>query len=435
MLANAERFDITPKGPVWMDGMVRSHPSIGVNDPVYLKVLALADSKDPKDCNLLVSLDVCAVATADALEIRQTIARQTGVPVGQIVIAATHNHSGPALLGQLNPKADAYLNELKGVIAEAVSKTLQGLQPSLAGWMAGAEGTISHYRRLMADDGHVVMNWESYPQENIIGPLGKMDPEVLVLRVTDNSHAPLGLFFNHAGHPNVLSGDNYLISSDYPGLAEKIIQDQMGGVALFFNGAQGSVDIDGLKDRDHEGLERVASVLANAVIPLAAQAQLNSLAVLSASQTFNVPARKITPAEMRWASDILKNSEGGKLQSMPDGVGDDYKARLYQKLHAVQDTHAAIEQTCIAIGDSALITFPGELFTEIGIRIKALSPFRHTAIVGLANGYCGYVPTAKAVLEGGYEPDTRRLDAGAEEIIVENSLNLLGKVHALYKKK
>ena len=41
---------------------------------------------------------------------------------------------------------------------------------------SGQEETISHYRRLMADDGHVVMNWEPYPPEHIVGPLGVADP-------------------------------------------------------------------------------------------------------------------------------------------------------------------------------------------------------------------------------------------------------------------
>jgi hypothetical protein len=62
------------------------------------------------------------------------------------------------------------------------------------------------------------------------------------------------------------------------------------------------------------------------------------------------------------------------------------------------------------------------------MRIKAESPFRHTYILGLANGCAGYVPTRKAIREGGYESETRGLDDGAEEIVVEQSLALLRSV-------
>ena len=88
-----------------------------------------------------------------------------------------------------------------------------------------------------------------------------------------------------------------------------------------------------------------------------------------------------------------------------------------------------VEQICLALGDSALLTFPGELFTEIGQTIKAHSPFRRTFIVGLANGYVGYIPTRKAIAEGGYAEDTRLVDEAAEQVVVEHSLALLRSVH------
>ena len=47
----------------------------------------------------------------------------------------------------------------------------------------GQEHTISHYRRLLADDGHVVMNWETYPPEQIVRPLGVADQEVGVVKI------------------------------------------------------------------------------------------------------------------------------------------------------------------------------------------------------------------------------------------------------------
>jgi hypothetical protein len=69
------------------------------------------------------------------------------------------------------------------------------------------------------------------------------------------------------------------------------------------------------------------------------------------------------------------------------------------------------------------------MFTEIGTNIKAESPFERTWIVGLANGYIGYLPTARATLEGGYAVDVRRVGADSEERTVANSLGLLKRVY------
>jgi hypothetical protein len=433
MKAGFSRIDITPAYPVWMDGMLRSHPSTGVHDPIYAKALVLCNGSDLRDAVAIVSLDICGLFTHDCLRIRQTISGRTGLPVSRIIIAATHTHSGPAARGFFGHQEKAYLEEMSNKTVLAVKKAVDNMVPVAVGCGSGVENTISHYRRLLADDGHVVMNWEPWPAERIVHPLGVIDPEVGVLKVVaDNaSAAPLGLIFNHAGHPNVLSGDNYLISADYPGLAEAILEKELGGTAIFVNGAQGTMDIDGLKDRDWQGLERVGRALAKAVATTARQIVPSSSSKLQVmSENYTIPARKITESEMKWAKDILRKT-GGRVQPVADGVGDDYKAQLYQKLREVQHQAVAIEQICTAIDDCAFLSFPGELFTEIGMFIKTRSPFRHTYIIGLANGVVSYVPTRKAIPQGGYEVDTRKLDDSAEDIIVEKSLALLQSVHRL----
>lgn len=48
------------------------------------------------------------------------------------------------------------------------------------------------------------------------------------------------------------------------------------------------------------------------------------------------------------------------------------------------------------LGDMAILGLPGEMFVEIGLRIKEGSPFRPTMIIELANDWVGYVPTKKA---------------------------------------
>ena len=438
MFAGAAKVDITPAGNVWMDGMLRSQRSQGVHDSLFARALVLAGDRDARGAFALVSVDVCALDEATTHAVRLGAEERTGIPAAAIVVAATHTHSGPATFGIFNPREDGYLAGLMRQLVEVIEEALRSLRPAEALAGAGSETTISHYRRLLADDGHVVMNWEPWPAERIVRPLGSADPDVGVVKIVPadggagagntagaGAPAPIAILFNHAGHPNILSGDNLLLSSEYPGLAASLLEEQTGGTALFFNGAQGSVDIDGLHHRDWEGWESAGRALARSV----------SLAVLSrgdgrlrgACARYTLPGRRITDAEWSWAREVLARTRGA-VQPMADGVGDDYKALFYQRLRDEGPRDLPVEQVCVAVGDCALLSFPGELYTEIGQAIKASSPFRNTIIIGLANGYAGCIPTEAAVAQGGYAEDTRRADAAAERIVMDQSLALLGRV-------
>lgn len=426
MIAGVAVADITPKDSVWMDGMIREHPSEGVNNALFAKALYLADGNER--C-AIVSLDICAIRATDAQIIRDKIEVTTGIPAAHVVLAASHTHSGPATLGFFNQVESDYVRCMGDIIVVAVSHAVKQARPVLAGYACGSEGIISHYRRFLSDDGKVVMMWEQNPSLGGLKAMGEADSEVGVLRLSDvgDPERSIALLYNHAGHPNVMSGENYAISADYPGIASRILEDEFGCMALFTNGAQGSVDIDNWKWRGWDGMEEVGGALAQIVSEVAEDAQMKNTSLRVAHTKYTLSRRKITDEELSWADEVIKLT-GGKTQALADGVGDDYKAILYKKIHETRHVALTIKQTCITVGDCAFISFPGELFTEIGVEIKRRSPFEHTFIIGLANGYVGYVPTREAISQGGYEVDTRKVDADAERIIIEHSLELLQQI-------
>ena len=85
-----------------------------------------------------------------------------------------------------------------------------------------------------------------------------------------------------------------------------------------------------------------------------------------------------------------------------------------------------VEVQVIAVGDdTAWVSLPGEIFVELGLRIKQDSPFRNTIIAELANGSIGYVPSRRAYAQGNYEVVSARCAAGSGERLTDAAIKLL----------
>jgi hypothetical protein len=82
------------------------------------------------------------------------------------------------------------------------------------------------------------------------------------------------------------------------------------------------------------------------------------------------------------------------------------------------------------IGELGVAAIPFEVFTEIGLEIKARSPFKDTFTIELANGSNGYLPTPAQHELGGYETwlGTNRVEREASVKITAKILELLGKL-------
>src|ERR1700694_5468239 len=111
----------------------------------------------------------------------------------------------------------------------------------------------------------------------------------------------------------------------------------------------------------------------------------------------------------KWARKTLEDIRAGRAKASAEG-----------SIHAVR------------IGDGAIVTAPGETFTEIGMAVKERSPGRPTLYAGYSNGAVGYFPTAAAYAEGGYEPAYSNRSYGrpapmspaCERLLVEHGVRL-----------
>src|SRR5690606_21178517 len=101
-----------------------------------------------------------------------------------------------------------------------------------------------------------------------------------------------------------------------------------------------------------------------------------------------LPLAPISEADLAKAREVLARMNDPKTTFME-------KVKAFQVLdvHARDGKPFQVEVQVVALGrEIAWVSLPGEIFVELGLSIKAASPFRYTAIAELANGSIGYIP-------------------------------------------
>jgi hypothetical protein len=84
----------------------------------------------------------------------------------------------------------------------------------------------------------------------------------------------------------------------------------------------------------------------------------------------------------------------------------------------------------IRIGEFVLVTFPGELFAEVALRIKRQSPCKYTFVAGYSNGHLGYAPTADTYDAHAYEDCLTRFAPQWQEIYERKALEIIQRLTA-----
>jgi hypothetical protein len=166
----------TPEVGLDMAGNYRGndYASRGVHDSLYAKAIVVANGQGEKAA--LLTVDICFIPKESVEMMRAYIASNTTIKPGNVMIMATHTHSGP--VADLDaPKAKEYLARA----ASAVVVAEKDLKPGVLSVGRANEARISHNRRLKCKDGTTHMCWEKFEPGFVIEPCGPIDPELITL--------------------------------------------------------------------------------------------------------------------------------------------------------------------------------------------------------------------------------------------------------------
>lgn len=388
--AGVSKVDITPNNVRDFEVTGHRRKVTGVRDPLRAGVLVLSDGVTKA---AIVTLDTISAWNEMVRLARVRIEQESGVPASNVLIAASHNHSGPGFRSE-----SEWGRGLIDKLGQAAKQAASQLRPVSVGY-GEDQITFGINRRK-------VINGRAVVRLNADGP---NDPRVKVLRFDDGeSLTPMAVLMHAVCHPCFFTwGDKGSLpypsgypkmSADFPGEAQSFVEMCYGGStsSLFLQGCAGDIrpNLPGYPYRcaDEADIQWAGRDLGGAVV--------------------RTLARNVTREQLRQRADFYPVRVASSVVSLPGKQG-----RVDAELMAMK------------IGPYLLLTMPGEPMVEYGFRLEADIADRATPIIiGYANGHVGYIATSDAYEVGGYEPNTSKLAPEAEAIILTELSTLADRV-------
>lgn len=388
--AGVAKIDITPAKVEGVTVVGHRRVVNGVRDPLRAGVLVLTDGETHA---AIVTLDTINVWNDMLPLARQRISQETGVPPGHIMVAASHNHSGPSF------EADSdWGRELIAKLGKAAAEAAATMRPVTVGY--GEDRISFNINRRKVINGRAVVR---------LNPDGPNDPRVKVLRFDDGrSLTPLAVVMHAVCHPCFFTwGDKGSrpypngyprMSADFPGEAQSFVEMCYGRQtsALFLQGCAGDIrpNLAGFPYRcaDEADIQWAGRDLGGAVV--------------------RTLARNVTREQLKTRAAHYPIRVASSIVDLPGK-----QSRIKAELQAMK------------LGPFLFLTMPGEPMVEYGFKLeKAIADRAIPIIVGYANGHIGYIATADAYEVGGYEPNTSKLNPEAEEMILDELGRLADRV-------
>jgi len=423
--------DITPEIGMEMPGGFSKRTGKGVHDMLLAVACVVHDGTKTA---ALVGIDALFITKPTVEIARRSIQKATKIPGENVLIGASHTHTGGPVASCLGCDANpAYLDKLAAAIASAVGDAWNSLHAAEIGIGSGTVDNISFNRRFLMKDGREITHPGKPGTDHhadIVGPAGPIDPEVGVLAVRNPDKKVVGVVVNFACHSTVIGGDQF--SADYASYLRKHLKSHYGEQTpvVFLLGACGDItQVDNLSTAREFGSEHA-----------------DMMGMKLAAETIRTIDRIAWTAEAPTA--VATETVKLAIRPEPDanaerpafGLGSD-SAREIADAYANERKLVAKEREetpkldsevqAIRIGPLGVVSNGAEYFCEYGLRIKKASRLKPTWVVNLANEWIGYVPTAQAFVGGGYEPRTARsskLSIDSGQRILETALKALDKL-------
>jgi len=436
--------DITPQSfPVLVCGGFLSRSANGVSDPVFARCVVLDDGT--KKLVLLVA-DVIAIRYEMQEMVKEAASKATGIPTENIMISATHTHSGGSVVSGLGTKADPeYSKYLPGRLIECIERAAAKLRPAKIGWSSEDHPEGTYCRRFIRRPDCIgidptgrrtirAMMHPGHQNPEYIGPCGPSDPEVSVLAVQGLDATPMALLANYSMHYFGASP----ISADYYGDFVQIVSKRLADgnpsfIAMMSHGTSGDQQWqDYANPRKSISRFDYATGIADAALRAYGRIEYHdSVPIAMAERRITVKLQHPDEELVVWAEEMY-----AKMGDQDPRTRPEVYAREIVLLKEMDQKETKLQ--VIRIGELGIATFPAEVYAITGLKLKLQCPLDDMFNIELANGSIGYIPPPELRPLGGYNTWPARHTStqdDIETIMADSLLEMFEEVTGRQRRK
>ena len=372
----------------------------GVADDLFVR--AAYFTHDDEEV-LLLSCDLLFFNRAQNDRYTAAVGRALDLKPRQVLLNTSHTHAGPMLdMGSwgfatyLEPE-HLYQEQLEKAIIEAAVQAKR-MSRAVTLWAGETRSTLPVSRRLIGDDGK--LRWAPNPN-------GTVYDKAPVCLARDDDGEPVVLLFSISCHPSTIYSEE--ISSDYPGVAHRILDEHLGRPSsMFLLGAAGDAKplvIAGdqaWKSGTRQDVEKAGRIVAQEVIEVL-ESGLRQIEPDIATYMTEMSFGLKSPPDRTTLTRIAQDENEPELKRL-------WAQRQSRSLTGSGRLADSLGVSChgVRLGRNLrLVGLEAEIVGELGWLIDKFYDGGITFPLGFTGGVKSYLPTSRMIdQEGGYEVES-----------------------------
>jgi hypothetical protein len=420
-------FDVDASPPI--GSPLAYDPTAAVETPLSCRGIVILGNDKPI---VLCAVDWIGIGNAAHRHFRERLAAAAGTTPERVAVHTLHQHDAPWCDFEIDELLSA--NGLAGKqfdsgfartvmerAATAAADAVKNAAPvTHIGLGRGRVTEVASNRRILGADGKVKSVRYSATKDAAIRaePEGVIDPELKLIAFV-NGDKPIVVLTYYATHPQSYYRTGRA-NPDFPGLARNHRQQITGVPHIHFNGAGGNITAGKYND----------GAAANRPI-LAGRLEAGMTKAWDALQKL-----PISSAEVGWTSIKVSLPPANHLNEtlLRSTVGDSTQPMVKRTLAAAGTVFLRrcrvgmqTDIDCLRLGPARMLSMPGELFVEYQLAAQAMRPELFVTMAAYGDYGPGYIGTAIAYEQGGYEtlPSSSFVSPAVEPVLVDAMQKLL----------